>query len=133
IKHLHLLLPYKFIHSPLDFAFSLPLFFFFSRSVLPSAMATPNCRCGEVAVLRTSWAEANPGRRFYGCRKYGGSNACNYFRWADPALDEHVKQVIRGLNRRIHELERKNSHSSVYEGSMKLGVMILAIFIAKSV
>ncbi|CAL1360266.1 unnamed protein product [Linum trigynum] len=32
-------------------------------------MATPFCRCGLASDLKTSWIEANPGRRFYECSK----------------------------------------------------------------
>ncbi|CAN1775161.1 hypothetical protein LINPERHAP1_LOCUS13246 [Linum perenne] len=31
----------------------------------------PLCRCNEASVLRTSWTEDNPGRRFFTCsRRY---------------------------------------------------------------
>ncbi|KAK4434379.1 hypothetical protein Salat_0600700 [Sesamum alatum] len=35
-----------------------------------------DCYCGRRVVLRTSWTEVNPGRRFHSCREYkeGSSN-----------------------------------------------------------
>ncbi|GKE51846.1 hypothetical protein Tco_1487002 [Tanacetum coccineum] len=30
-------------------------------------MAQPRCACGLEVVIRTSWTNRNPGRRFYGC------------------------------------------------------------------
>ena len=34
---------------------------------------TPRYNYGEVASTKTSWTTANPGRRFFRCRKYGVS------------------------------------------------------------
>lgn len=38
------------------------------------------CDCGKAALVRQSWTDANPGRRFYRCGA-GWKNVCNYFRW----------------------------------------------------
>ncbi|CAL1387503.1 unnamed protein product [Linum trigynum] len=35
------------------------------------AATAPMCRYAVPAVLRTSWTDANPGRRFFGCPNYG--------------------------------------------------------------
>ncbi|CAI0625615.1 unnamed protein product, partial [Linum tenue] len=67
--------------------------------------------------LKTSWTEANPGRRFYGCSKYGTDGACNFFRWHDPVVDEHMKFVLLNFHRRIRELEkRQNGQGSKANG-----------------
>ncbi|WCJ18549.1 hypothetical protein M5689_000893 [Euphorbia peplus] len=43
-----------------------------------------NCDCGEEVVIGVSWTTANPGRRFFGCRKYGiHPDACGFFLWVD--------------------------------------------------
>ncbi|KAB1221204.1 hypothetical protein CJ030_MR2G025739 [Morella rubra] len=43
------------------------------------------CNCGLTAPLKTSWTDANPGRRFFGCAKYDGkANQCGFFEWFDP-------------------------------------------------
>ncbi|GAU49418.1 hypothetical protein TSUD_374370 [Trifolium subterraneum] len=46
-------------------------------------VATPNCRCGQFCVLRTSKTIPNYGRKFWGCRNYKGPHdiGCNYFDW----------------------------------------------------
>ncbi|CAI0446328.1 unnamed protein product, partial [Linum tenue] len=92
-------------------------------------MATPICRCGEAEVLRTSWTDGNPGRRFYGCNNYGTSGACNFFRWVDPILDEPMKQAIRGLHKRIVALERRNDQPSIFVGRIKLISIMLGLFV----
>ena len=32
-------------------------------------MEARNCFCGTPAIIRTSWTQANPGRRFYCCAR----------------------------------------------------------------
>uniref|UniRef100_A0A162A161 Zinc finger GRF-type domain-containing protein n=1 Tax=Daucus carota subsp. sativus TaxID=79200 RepID=A0A162A161_DAUCS len=40
-------------------------------SCCSSHIQTPGlCSCGFSPVLRTSWTDANPGRRFWGCSQY---------------------------------------------------------------
>jgi len=50
-------------HLPqrLNIAFSL----FSISSQLVSVMVV--CYCGKIVVVRTSWTQNNPGRRFFGC------------------------------------------------------------------
>ncbi|MBA0575187.1 hypothetical protein Golob_027655 [Gossypium lobatum] len=31
----------------------------------------PVCYCGNPTKLNTSWSNDNPGRRFFGCKKFG--------------------------------------------------------------
>ncbi|CAL1382811.1 unnamed protein product [Linum trigynum] len=123
-------------------------------------MAAPFCHCGEPTDLKTSWTEANPGRRFYGCSRYGvrfihhcflfsvtirllcrlfhpsifsvdgvsTNGACNYFRWLDPALDEHMRNVLLNFHRRIRELEkRQNKEVSKFDRKMVSFIILGAI------
>ncbi|CAL1377189.1 unnamed protein product [Linum trigynum] len=96
-------------------------------------MAAPFCHCGEPTDLKTSWTEANPGRRFYGCSRYGTNGACNYFRWLDPALDENMRNVLLNFHRRIRELEkRQNKEVSKFGRKMVsfiiLGAIVFSLF-----
>ncbi|KAK4851415.1 hypothetical protein QYF36_014941 [Acer negundo] len=68
----------------------------------------PNCLCGRRGMLCTSWTNANPGRRFWGC-----SN----FRWYDPPIGERSKQIIPELLRRIQELVMRKGESNDFEGN----------------
>ncbi|CAL1407992.1 unnamed protein product [Linum trigynum] len=70
-------------------------------------MEGPFCHCGDPASLKTSWTDANPGRRFFGCGKFGRGGTLNYFRWHGPVLDDHVKYLVLNLHRRIRELEKR--------------------------
>ncbi|CAL1354352.1 unnamed protein product [Linum trigynum] len=91
-------------------------------------MTTPFYHCGEPTNLKTSWTEANPGIRFYGCRRYGTNGACNYFRWLDPALDEYTRNVVLNFHRRIRELEkRQNKEVSKFDRKMVSFIILGAI------
>ncbi|KAJ4813130.1 GRF zinc finger protein [Rhynchospora pubera] len=76
----------------------------------------PNCHCNELAVLKTSWTIANPGRRFLGCPNYDGLNpgrSCGFFFWYDAPVQDRAKEVINGLLGRLNNLEReKNAKES---------------------
>ncbi|GJR07020.1 retrovirus-related pol polyprotein from transposon TNT 1-94 [Tanacetum coccineum] len=62
------------------------------------------CACGLEAVIRTSWTNQNPGRRFYGCPTL--SPTCvNFLRWYDPPMCQMSVQIILGLLRSRNELE----------------------------
>ncbi|KAB1215754.1 hypothetical protein CJ030_MR4G020416 [Morella rubra] len=83
-----------------------------SSSSISSASETPVsfvlCYCGIEAKMRTSWTEKNPGRRFFGCLRYGlvmGPRCCEFFEWVDPPKCKRSSQVIPGLKRKIKMLE----------------------------
>ena len=40
---------------------------------MSSVSSLVDCYCGKRAVLRTSWTEINPGRRFHSCKNYNVS------------------------------------------------------------
>ncbi|KAL2522825.1 uncharacterized protein Fot_26748 [Forsythia ovata] len=65
------------------------------------------CYCGLVPVMKTSWTEANPGRRFWGCRMYGKAQACKFFDWVDPAPEDRYKSIINGLLRKKNQAEKE--------------------------
>ncbi|KAM7479051.1 hypothetical protein LguiA_027264 [Lonicera macranthoides] len=53
------------------------------------------CFYGETATIKVSWMSKNPGRRFFGCRRYG-NNGCNLFDWIDKekTIQEEMKQIF---------------------------------------
>ncbi|GJR94619.1 zinc finger, GRF-type containing protein [Tanacetum coccineum] len=62
------------------------------------------CACGLEAVIKTSWTNRNPGRRFYGCPTL--SPTCvNFLMWYDPPMCQRSVQIISGLLRSRNELE----------------------------
>ncbi|GKD00576.1 zinc finger, GRF-type containing protein [Tanacetum coccineum] len=63
-----------------------------------------HCACGLEAVIRTSWTNRNPCRRFYDCPTL--SPTCvNFLRWYDPSMCQRSVQIIPGLLRSRNELE----------------------------
>ncbi|XVF84450.1 hypothetical protein PTKIN_Ptkin17bG0037900 [Pterospermum kingtungense] len=56
------------------------------------------CKCKKLAPLVTSWSEANPGRRFYGCRNY------DY----DPVMCRRAKQLLRTFHDSEQRLANQN-------------------------
>ncbi|MBA0639996.1 hypothetical protein Goklo_022986, partial [Gossypium klotzschianum] len=59
----------------------------------------PVCYCGNLAKLNTSWSNGNPGRRFFGCKKFGSGfrKPCQFFTWFDPPLTPRSRIVWFGL------------------------------------
>ncbi|XP_074378300.1 uncharacterized protein LOC141719829 [Apium graveolens] len=80
-----------------------------------------HCWCGRAVVLRTSWTDANPGRRFWGCFRYmeQRSNACNFHLWFDPPMCQRSRMIIPGLLRRIEKLEEEAEKLEVVVAGMK--------------
>ncbi|CAN1128514.1 hypothetical protein LINPERHAP2_LOCUS4680 [Linum perenne] len=92
-------------------------------------MATnrPSCGCGQMAVIRTSWTENNPGRPYFGCGRYGRVGSCKFFWWVDPELDEYVKHILVGLLWKIRDIERVNRHPNIGDRSKKFGYVLISI------
>ncbi|KAL4351750.1 hypothetical protein GQ457_06G019870 [Hibiscus cannabinus] len=72
---------------------------------MDSRREIPKCNCGLDADLRTSWSNANPGRRFFGCSKYGAGRNCNFFLWCDPEIGNRERTVLVGLLKKIRKME----------------------------
>ena len=64
--------------------------------------ATEMCFCNKVSVVKTSWTNRNPGRRFLSC---GKRNGCSFFIWIDPPMCNRARMIIPGLLRRLTEME----------------------------
>ncbi|WCJ21329.1 hypothetical protein M5689_003490 [Euphorbia peplus] len=64
------------------------------------------CDCGFKAVVRTSWRNDNPGRRFYNCRIKGNRHgSCNYFLLIDDKLKDRPMSIVLGLLRKLEIME----------------------------
>ncbi|XP_028770055.1 uncharacterized protein LOC114727520 [Neltuma alba] len=66
------------------------------------------CHCGALAPRWTAWSEKNPGRRFYGCRKYNQGGGCGYFSWHDNEMGQRSIEVISELLSHIDSLYGEN-------------------------
>ncbi|PWA94879.1 zinc finger, GRF-type [Artemisia annua] len=74
------------------------------------------CTCGKHAVVKTSWTNRNPGRRFFGCPTIISGSNCPFLGWLDPPMCPRSVDIIPGLLRRINafrgvveELEEQRS------------------------
>nr|KAJ0212382.1 hypothetical protein LSAT_V11C400184730 [Lactuca sativa] len=61
------------------------------------------CFCGQMAIVRTTWTDKNPGRRFWGYPKE--DSTCGFVGWIDPQMCERSKSIIPGLLRSINKLK----------------------------
>ncbi|PWA62300.1 zinc finger, GRF-type [Artemisia annua] len=66
-------------------------------------MTVVRCHCGRVAIVKTSWTNANPGRRFYSC-PIPDSN-CRWIDWYDPPMCNRSLVIIPGLLRSRNNME----------------------------
>ncbi|XP_019160101.1 PREDICTED: uncharacterized protein LOC109156721 [Ipomoea nil] len=69
------------------------------------------CQCGNQVVLRMSWTDRNPGRRFWQCSEFGqGGNGCGFFDWADPPMCSRaisiIPELLKRINRDKEEIEK---------------------------
>ena len=62
-----------------------------------------SCFCGNPAVVRTSWTNINPGRRFQACSQVPG---CGFFVWVDPPMCARAIAISPGLLRTRNELQQ---------------------------
>lgn len=83
-----------------------------SNKMSSSSLELHICDCGIPCTLQMSWKERNPGRRFFGCSKYGVCDSyCEYFRWYDPPTPERQAKLMNSLLKKnkklLEEVETK--------------------------
>ncbi|KAG8374556.1 hypothetical protein BUALT_Bualt10G0007700 [Buddleja alternifolia] len=59
------------------------------------------CDCGHLGMVKTSWTNDNPGRRFFICERI----ECGKFKWWDPPMCSRSKAIIPDLLRRLNRHE----------------------------
>ncbi|GJW28097.1 hypothetical protein Tco_0044972 [Tanacetum coccineum] len=77
-------------------------------------------------VIRTSWTQANPGRRFRCCSRSG--NPCGYFFWVDPAMCARSTAIIPGLLRNINNLQAEAMENARKARRMKMLLCFTDLF-----
>ncbi|XP_027183955.1 uncharacterized protein LOC113782254 [Coffea eugenioides] len=85
------------------------------------------CYCQEQCRIVTAWTEANPSRRFHGCRNYGKRGACRFFLWYDPPIPQKMKNIMGALLRDLRSVERENAALLIEMNKLKAKVKILFI------
>ncbi|KAH0644945.1 hypothetical protein KY284_032829 [Solanum tuberosum] len=63
---------------------------------ISSDVASPK-RCGNEALLKTSWTQLNPGSRFFTCRISKKMGGCDYFLWYEDRHPPQANRVMWGL------------------------------------
>ncbi|PWA53809.1 zinc finger, GRF-type [Artemisia annua] len=82
------------------------------------------CPCGLQCVVRTSWTNRNPGRRFYSCPTYGSD--CGTFGWIDPPMGKRAIEIIPRLLRARNALEEDiEEYVEMYREQQELVVIDL--------
>ncbi|KAB2053940.1 hypothetical protein ES319_A12G220900v1 [Gossypium barbadense] len=67
----------------------------------------PVCYCGNLAKLNMYWSNDNPGRRFFGCNKFGSrfQKPYQFFSWFDPPFTPRSRIMLLGLLKKVRTLE----------------------------
>ncbi|KAK9049677.1 hypothetical protein SSX86_031354 [Deinandra increscens subsp. villosa] len=84
------------------------------------------CYCGHQTTIRTSWTDANPGRRFYSCAQKESS--CNFFLWVDPPMCRRAVEIIPGLLRSINELQSVAKRIETSNRRMKIILVFCLLY-----
>ncbi|KAH7859807.1 hypothetical protein Vadar_005727 [Vaccinium darrowii] len=88
------------------------------------------CYCNHLGVLRTSWTDSNPGRRFIGCHKWQEAHGCGFFVWFDPPMCERSKMVIPRLLRTLRRVEDEAKRAKKMERRFKTLLMVTWVLCA---
>ncbi|CAL5188960.1 unnamed protein product [Lathyrus oleraceus] len=84
------------------------------------------CKCGLDAPLMTTWTDANPGRRFYGCRMYKVCfKKCSHFVWLDEEMNPRAKQLIYAILKNINGEKATIKSYKAKEEELKMKVKML--------
>ncbi|KAL6548298.1 hypothetical protein OROGR_008719 [Orobanche gracilis] len=82
------------------------------------------CSCGKEIDFRTSWSDANPGRKYKACKKFRRPDGCLFFVWLDPPCCSRCPDIIPGLLRKLDrkeiELAEKEERIRVMMEELKL-------------
>ena len=76
-------------------------------------------RCNAPSIIRTSWTDTNPGRRFYCCSK-----SCGIIDWYDPEMCPRAVQIIPGLLRSMNVLRATANQQAIQARRWKLILVV---------
>ena len=122
-----------------------------------SIFSIPMCDCNEIAVLKMSHTNVNPGRRFLGCARFGVSNYfvlfCSWFRvWVlklgkkfwltfdklegnnhviifSGMIHHHLKRALTRMINRAKEAELQRDKAQFKARILMLVVVVLSVII----
>ncbi|KAL8240885.1 hypothetical protein R6Q59_014240 [Mikania micrantha] len=84
------------------------------------------CHCGRFVIVRTSWTDQNPGRRFYSCPMQG--TKCQFIGWVDPPMCPRSKEIIPGLlkSKNKVDLDMKTLEAKIRTKNIIILLLILS-------
>ncbi|CAL5185523.1 unnamed protein product [Lathyrus oleraceus] len=99
----------------------------FSHGSRSSSRSRYVCKCGLDAPLMTTWTDANPDRRFYGCQIYKvqGFKKCKHFVLLDEEMNHRAKELISALLKNINEEKATIKSYKAKEEKLKMKVKML--------
>ncbi|WMV38663.1 hypothetical protein MTR67_032048 [Solanum verrucosum] len=102
----------------------------FSNSSMASVDEGRYCRCGNEALLKTSWTQLNPGRRFFTCRISKKMGGCDYFLWYEDRHPPQANRVMWGLLKKVNAFDEKlNRAKNIFiVGVVATGLLIFGIW-----
>ncbi|XP_059663466.1 uncharacterized protein LOC132309136 [Cornus florida] len=89
------------------------------------------CYYGLKTLIKTSYTNRNPGRKFYGCPNYP-SPTCDFHMWEDEEVSDYYKHFIYDLISEVRQHRKvrsaiKNSSFGVDDRVVELQNMVLAM------
>ncbi|CAL9004041.1 unnamed protein product [Prunus brigantina] len=94
------------------------------------AIAAPDCYCGRLARLQTSWTESNPLRRFFVCPKSErGEKGCGFFVWVDIEMPPRERALMAWLLRTKREFEDQIGRARAREKKLWIALFVSWAFV----
>ncbi|CAL8170160.1 unnamed protein product [Prunus armeniaca] len=85
-------------------------------------VAAPNCYCGRLAWLLTSWIKSNPLWR-------GGKKGCGFFVWVDIEMPPRERSLMAWLLRTKREVEDQIGRARAREKKLWISLFISWAFV----
>ncbi|KAK6137420.1 hypothetical protein DH2020_028843 [Rehmannia glutinosa] len=82
------------------------------------------CHCASKVVLKTSWTNNNPGRRFWACPNYEKGSNCGFFEWLDDEVCSRAKQIIPGLLAKLNKRDDEMTQMQIKESKLEADLVM---------
>lgn len=63
-------------------------------------------------LVQTSWTKKNSGMKFLNCLHHTGEGHCLFFKWVDPVMPDHAREVILQLQNQLDQSTPSNANVS---------------------
>ncbi|XP_059285353.1 uncharacterized protein LOC132038681 [Lycium ferocissimum] len=88
------------------------------------------CRCGNEALLKTSWTQLNPKVAFLCCKIPKKMGGCDYFFWMEDRHPAQANRVMWGLLKKVKAFEEKRirARNMLIVAAIVAGFVMLGIW-----